>query len=1641
MDSRRGDGAATGAAPQTRGGSGEVSKKKARQQTITAMFAGMGGMNSGSSGNEAELEPNNGAAEREQEAEQEPEQRDENSRLSQVPQLLDGSMPIPEPIGEIPFLFYSPPTWDEVDDLCWPQFQAMHRVMMTEIHRAMRLYSDTPKLTDEAMRAIQLWIEIGALAMVKPDATEARVNVAGGSGRSAETAAVKSLQMWLDSLTEMMREGIFDDTDESRSRLQAVRARVRRRAEKWLQIREEQCDEPGEDDIERTKWNERVKRKVESCVGKHQITKAIQILMAEGPALEPTTEIVQQLIDLHPPGRGVALPDMPHLPQGCAAEIAEGELGRLPPGFYCDGKSPGPTGWKTAWLLPLSREATTGKVLTIIMNFIVKGEIPADSRLRYMFTSSCLVGLPKPGCDTVRPVAMGDCFVRVAAKLALSKIGMTGVISGLIMEEIQLGVMVESGVERALGTAQMTWEKAIEAGLSPTAVLWDGRNAYNTRDRPDMFTILYNTPQLASIWGLARMLYEQSTPLLVKWNGITVAHLLSRTGVRQGCVLSALLYALSMQKIFVEAVTVISKENIKNAMDGVDNALTQRLRRALEGTGVRMEIPTMEPTAVAIMDDNTGIAEGVWALIGLKAMKEDCTPERGIYVNWEKTLILTKSEDDVTPEMAAIAQELKVTIVHGRTKLVGGYIGTGDSELGEAIFDREVGNSQKGRKCQQLFKRMAEIKLSSQSTYLIITNSHLARLGYLSRVTRPTILERTAVRFDELAMGAMQQMLGMTAEEKESEEVAQAIRRPVGLSGLGLRSIARTSDMAFLAGSLSVCVGGGEATMQDMRNSKSTRTYKAMTDAWRNIQMRVGRNNAMLQKLHRILQLPAVGLTVSRSERLHDLDALLKTVATKTKDIALAIEGLMDKELAEAAKERRAARKIAVEQAVAKMLKTTEAVMKEQRADRQYIEATLAKQRELGQKQIEKADAPQLRLQFLFTRMVERAEADEALQEAATRADNASLKAQDVARAMIGSSEEMVGRRRDAARYAMRCRVEQVRMLTVRDVSTGLLWNTVPADRATRVNSHTFNLCSRIRVGLTPVPGIQHCAYKGHNSAEYTGMPRTRNGAYQVDPAHWLSCRQCLTAIGTATTRHDTLCRALSHCAGLAGCDRIWAPAMVDTMTRCRAHDETEFGRNATAATAASAVARPQQPTILSMMSRRGGGGQATNMEEQVRSRNEDGELGNEARASTRQNEAREEGGVRERGLAIPAVATTSMATAAAAMREGIAGTSSRLAEENAAAVVARAQHGGGRGGNAGSRSMLCSAGLKSLSANHIQRGFSGVGTLMRASTGNALDPPPSARLPLSLATTAATHNSRPMTAASGRVVVGRGLGNIGGAGSGNGGNGTRLIPTGGSVAGGMSEPRRGSVTSSSVVAAVSPPENNHDDAIAALDEGHGPGPSSSSSEDDNNDGSIRIGHGRADRLHRERQAEGDLGITGPSFDRYVLVDMHVISPLVPSRLVEWANVQLRRSRGRNVRNSDRVQKDIAEAEQFKRLHYRQLAANLLRKDKEEIDTSDPLAAMKVELVPAVMTPFGNVAPALDDLLQRLAQQAIEMEDENNPAGGKDTSSAIYHKMRVRWTHNRYRKIMAVAMARAVAASFSARTQRVNVSSRHRQHG
>jgi hypothetical protein len=176
----------------------------------------------------------------------------------------------------------------------------------------------------------------------------------------------------------------------------------------------------------------------------------------------------------------------------------------------------------------------------------------------------------------------------------------------------------------------------------------------------------------------------------------------------------------------------------------------------------------------------------------------------------------------------------------------------------------------------------------------------------------------------------------------------------------------------------------------------------------------------------------------------------------------------------------------------------------------------------------------------------------------------------------------------------------------------------------------------------------------------------------------------------------------------------------------------------------------------------------------------------------------------------------------------------------------------------------------------------------------------------------------------------------------------------------------------------------------------------------------------------RVRASEGDIAITGPSFSRMVLIDVHIVSPLAPHRIKDW-NEQPR------FRGATTIEKIIEDAETFKRRHYMSFPEKLQGKSKESIDPKDPLASMEIELVPAVLTPLGNIAPALDGLLQRLARQRVTMENEDAAAAGTDQASVMYDKMRVRAVHSRYRKIVAVAMARATAASFSNRPKQANV--------
>ena len=186
--------------------------------------------------------------------------------------------------------------------------------------------------------------------------------------------------------------------------------------------------------------------------------------------------------------------------------------------------------------------------------------------------------------------------------------------------------------------------------------------------------------------------------------------------------------------------------------------------------------------------------------------------------------------------------------------------------------------------------------------------------------------------------------------------------------------------------------------------------------------------------------------------------------------------------------------------------------------------------------------------------------------------------------------------------------------------------------------------------------------------------------------------------------------------------------------------------------------------------------------------------------------------------------------------------------------------------------------------------------------------------------------------------------------------------------------------------------------------------------------------HGPAVRT-RERASEGDLAITGANFPRMVLADVHIVSTLAPSRLKEWnTKAQLRNAKDINYHMND--------AAQFKRLHYAKIARNLTLppgRPRRPVDVKDPLACIDLEMVPVVMTPLGNIGADLDRLLHRLATQTVDKEKQDAGRSRGNEEITTFDQMRVRVVHNRYSKVMAVALAQAVTTSFSAIPQRVNV--------
>jgi hypothetical protein len=138
--------------------------------------------------------------------------------------------------------------------------------------------------------------------------------------------------------------------------------------------------------------------------------------------------------------------------------------------------------------------------VTLLVQLIANDDLDELSRL--LLTCSVLQGTPKPDSDDLRPLALGDLFVKIASKMCYS------LDSGhfpAIFEPLQLAVGCPGGCERALQTVQA----AVEADADNIAIHVDSASAYNTVNRAIMLDSVYYDQRLKHTWRPAVVLLLQ----------------------------------------------------------------------------------------------------------------------------------------------------------------------------------------------------------------------------------------------------------------------------------------------------------------------------------------------------------------------------------------------------------------------------------------------------------------------------------------------------------------------------------------------------------------------------------------------------------------------------------------------------------------------------------------------------------------------------------------------------------------------------------------------------------------------------------------------------------------------------------------------------------------------------------------------------------------------------------------------------------------------------------------------------------------------------------------------------------------------------------------------------------------------------
>ena len=466
------------------------------------------------------------------------------------------------------------------------------------------------------------------------------------------------------------------------------------------------------------------------------------------PIADPNNETMEALRALHPIAQPPIVPHCEVAAITVTLEMFKDVLIALP-----KGSAPGPSGWTYEHI----KAATTGEdsalgAALVIINLIVSGTLPHIPEL----LDSRLIGLQKPNGGGLRPIAIGEAWLRLASLCAMAACPN----AGRSLAPLQLGVGV-SGGSQIIG-------QAIAAGITAdpqcVTVQLDWRNAFNSLSREAMLAAIVK--RQPTLLPFAAWTYKQSSRLFVDGMPSSTPPILSQCGVRQGDPCGVLYFSLTTQDI-LEKVRILHPE--APILSYTDDTFLQ---------GSAASVTAAFPTLC-----NHGAA------IGLEARLNKC----GVY--------------------SAVAQHATETAAHlGISERLDGLLVAG-TPIGTNTFINTHANA-KADATTSLISKLLNTPLPAQDKFIILRSSMQMRVAHLPRIAPWSLIEDALKNVEDAVVNAV----FMVMERPQQVAVREGqLTLPLRFGGVGIRTTSQLEARAAFLSAAAVTESAMRAGAQQFR--------------------------------------------------------------------------------------------------------------------------------------------------------------------------------------------------------------------------------------------------------------------------------------------------------------------------------------------------------------------------------------------------------------------------------------------------------------------------------------------------------------------------------------------------------------------------------------------------------------------------------------------------------------------------------------------------------------------------------------------------------------------------------------------------------------------------------------------------------